>query len=120
MIIGMVVPYVTAPVLQRACKIPTEAEELWMAAVKIAPAATPSTGLLNMVSTFTNSGTSASGLTAELMISMPYMRTANPMRISPISYFFSLFMNIMKTIATAARIGENAIGFSIWMIKLSP
>ena len=113
MIIGIVVPYVTAPVLQSACKMPTEADELWIAAVKTAPAATPRTGLLNIVRTLMNSGTSASGFTAELIISIPYINTAKPIKINPMSYFFSLFINIIKTIATAARIGENDIGFSI-------
>ena len=66
--------------MHRACRMPTEADELWMAAVKSVPAATPSTGLENMVRILTNSGTSLSGSTEELIISMPYISTAKPMK----------------------------------------
>ena len=120
MMIGMAVPYVTDPVRHSACRIPTEADELWIAAVNTVPAATPSTGFENMVRMLTNSGTSLSGSTAELIMSIPYISTAKPIRIIPILYFFSLFMNIMNTMAIAASIGENDIGFSSCMKTLSP
>ena len=113
-------PYVTEPVRQSACKIPTDADELWIAAVNTVPAATPSTGFENMVSMLTNSGTSFSGSTAELIISIPYISTAKPISIMPMLYFFSLFMNIMKTMATAASMGEKDIGLRSCMNTPSP
>jgi len=83
-----------------------------MAAVKTAPASTPSTGFENMVRMLTNCGTSLRGSTALLMISMPYIRTAKPISTRPMLCFFSFLVNIMKPIAIAARIGENDIGLS--------
>lgn len=64
MMIGRAALYFTAPVMQSACKIPTEADEDWMIAVSTAPAITPRIGLVNINRMFVNSGTSASGLTA--------------------------------------------------------
>lgn len=66
MIIGRAALYFTAPVMQSACKIPTEADEDWMIAVSTAPAITPRIGLVNINRMFVNSRTSASGLTAPL------------------------------------------------------
>ena len=54
------------PLLARACKMPTEAEEDWMMAVKIVPAKMPSTGLLNWVSRLTKASDSRSGAMAAL------------------------------------------------------
>ena len=43
---GMALPKVTRPVLDKACRIPTEAEEDWMMTVTTMPTSTPSTGLV--------------------------------------------------------------------------
>ena len=118
--IGIAVPNVNPPVTESACKIPTDAEELWMTAVSSAPASTPSTGFLNMVSRFVNSGTSASGSTAPLIADIPYISTTNPSRISPVIFFLSLLPDISRIIPIIARIGENDVGFNIFIKRLSP
>jgi hypothetical protein len=43
--IGIALPYVTAPVTESACSIPTEADEDWITAVTPVPRATPFTGV---------------------------------------------------------------------------
>ena len=65
-----------------------------------------------MVSTFVNSGTSASGSTAPLIVSIPNINTAKPTMISPMSFFFS-FPDIYKMTPMIARIGENDDGFNM-------
>ena len=91
-----------------------------MTAVSSAPASTPSTGFLNMVSRFVNSGTSASGSTAPLIADIPYISTTNPSRISPVIFFLSLLPDISRIIPIKARIGENDVGFNIFIKRLSP
>ena len=51
--------------------------------VQKAPASIPSRGLLNAVRIPVNSGTSARGFTAALMLSIPYISTANPRKMVP-------------------------------------
>ena len=68
--------------------MPTEAELDWMTAVSSAPAATPSSGLLNMRNICRNSGTAASPDTAPDIVSMPNISVAKPKKISPLSFFF--------------------------------
>ena len=75
-----------APVRHRACRIPTDAEDDWITAVRRAPAITPNNGFENLSNRFVNSGTSARGFTAELIISIPYIRIAKPIKIVPISF----------------------------------
>ena len=111
MMIGSAVPKVTLPVAQSACKIPTDAEEDWITAVRTAPAIIPSTGLENMVRMLVNSGTSANGFTAFDMVSIPNIRTANPSKIPPISCFFSSLVNIRRMIPISAKIGQKDVGF---------
>ena len=120
MMMGMAAPYVTCPVADRACKIPTEAEELWMMAVRIAPAATPRTGLRNMSRMLRNSGTSCSPATALLMVCMPNIRTAKPRRIVPVSFFLSFLAVMVRITPMRARMGVNEVGLSSWMKKLPP
>ena len=93
-IIGMAEPNVIWPVELRACRIPTDADELWITAVRIAPANTPRTGFVNINRMSWNSGTSLSGATASLIDSIPNIRTAKPRRIWPISLLLLLFRNI--------------------------
>ena len=54
------------PVAHNACKIPTDAEELCIIAVNIAPAIIPNIGFENMVMNCPNSGISAKGATVPL------------------------------------------------------
>ena len=119
MMIGIAALNGTAPVRQSACRIPTDAEDDWITAVRSAPARTPSNGLENLSNRFVNSGTSASGFTAELIMSMPYIRMAKPMKIVPTSFFFESLINRINMTPMIARIGENEVGLNIRMIKLS-
>ena len=73
-----------------------------------------------MVSICVNSGTSASGFTAELIASIPYIRIAKPTSIFPMSCFFSFLQSIIIITPIIARIGENDIGFNMFIKKLSP
>ena len=66
-----------------------------------------------------NSGTSASGSTAPLIISIPNIRIANPSMIAPISCFFSLFTNMIRMTPISASIGEKEVGFNSCIKKLS-
>ena len=90
-----------------------------MIAVSTAPATTPSRGFENFTSIPVNSGTSASGSTAPLMALIPYIRIANPTKMVPTSFFFWLFVNMIRITPTRARIGENDVGLKSRIIKLS-
>ena len=71
------------PLAARACKMPTEAEEDWMTAVKIIPARIPKRGLLNWVIRLMKASDSRRGIMAELIISMPINRMPRPAIIWP-------------------------------------
>ena len=58
-----------------------------------------------------NSGTSANGFTAPLILSIPVINTANPNKISPTSAFLLFFPVIIKTIPIIARTGVKEDGF---------
>ena len=83
MMMGRAIPYVMPPVMDRACKIPTEAAEECSTAVSTAPTATPTKGLVNAVRMEVNSGMSARGLTAFFIIVVPYIRMAKPTMMEP-------------------------------------
>lgn len=53
---GMALPQVTTPVVESACKMPTEAEELWMAMVTSAPAIMPRIGFSRLANSLRKSG----------------------------------------------------------------
>ena len=90
-----------------------------MIAVSTAPATTPRIGLENFTSIPVNSGTSARGSTAPLMAFIPYIRIAKPTKIAPTSFFFWLFVNMIRTTPISASIGENDVGLKSRIIKLS-
>ena len=108
----------TAPVIQSACRIPTDADEDWIIAVRIVPARIPATGLENFRSSPVNSGTSARGFTAPLILSIPNISTAKPSMIVPMSFLRELFVKVSKIIPIIARIGEKELGFSRLIKKL--
>ena len=91
-----------------------------MMAVNTIPANTPKNGLLNKVKMFTNIGESVSGLTAPLIIFMPYIKMANPKRMPPISRRLPLLGIISKMAPNTAKISEKLSGFNNRMMKLSP
>ena len=119
MIMGTAAPKLTAPVMHSACKIPTDAEEDWITAVRMSPASTPNTGFWNLISRLVNSGTSASGETAALMESMPNIRIAKPTRMVAAFFNLSLWENSKIPTPTIARIGEKELGLSIRIQKAS-
>ena len=92
-------------------KIPTDAEDDWITAVSTVPASTPKTGMENFRRIPVNSGTSARGLTAPLMVSIPNISTENPIRIVPISFFLASFKNIRKTTPIRASTCAKDVGF---------
>ncbi len=99
-----------APVIHKACRIPTDAEEDCNRAVSTSPASIPRSGLENCVRMPVNSGTSAKGFTAPLMVSMPIIRMANPSRIVAIFLRLSLWENNKIPTPTMASTGEKEVG----------
>ena len=83
MMMGNAISKVMAPVMDRACKIPTAAEALCSTLVKATPTRIPSSGLENDVRMRMNSSLSRRGETAPDMADIPYISTAKPSRISP-------------------------------------
>ena len=112
--------YDTAPVAHNACKIPTDAEELCITAVSMIPAIIPGMGLENSSRIFVNSGTSASGLTAPDIVSIPNINTANPTRIVAMFLCLSFLEKSNSITPTIANICENDVGLSICTTKLLP
>ena len=84
-----------------------------MTAVRTIPAITPSSGLENLVRIPVNSGTSARGATASLIVLIPNIRIANPVSSVPTVRFLSLLAIINRNTPIIARIGEKEEGFSI-------
>ena len=71
------------PPAASACRIPTDAEEDWMIAVKIIPVRMPSTGLRNLVIRLIKASDSLSGIMELLIISIPMKRMPSPATICP-------------------------------------
>ena len=121
MIIGSATPYCTAPVAHNACRIPTEADELWIIAVRTAPTTIPRTGLEKAVIALAKDGLSARPATEPLMVSIPNMRMAKPIRMPPTSLRLdSLLPLIISTMPTAASTGEKEEGFKSFNQSVSP
>ena len=81
----------------------------------------PRMGLENMVSMPVKALFLASGATASLMVSMPNMRMAKPMRMAPVFFFRVPSREVMvSTMPTAASTGEKELGFSSLRNRLPP
>ena len=117
---GMALPKLTAPVALSACRIPTLALLDWIMPVRIAPASRPRIGFSKVVKSLVKAGTSLSGSTAPLMVSMPVIRMAKPSRMEPMSFLRSLLQNIYRIMPISASTGEKLAGLSIWIHQLSP
>ena len=91
-----------------ACRIPTEAEDDWMTAVKIIPAMIPINGFENLVIRLINGGYSRSGIMESPIMFIPTNKIPSPAMISPTNCTFSFFEN--TTIATPINAinGANA------------
>ena len=111
MIIGIAEPNVTLPVTDNACKTPTDAELDWIIAVRTAPASTPKMGFVKRMNNSANSGTSLRPSTALDIVSIPNISVAKPKRIVPVSFFASLFENMVSIIPISASTGVKEVGF---------
>ena len=69
------------PVDASACKIPTDAEDDWITAVKSAPTKIPRSGLSNFVIRLINASDSFKGDIAAPIISIPIKRIPSPAKI---------------------------------------
>ena len=78
---GMAEPKVTRPVLDSACKIPTEAEEDWMITVTTTPTSTPRMGLVMLTNSSWNAALSRRGDTPVSIRLMPVNRMPKPSMI---------------------------------------
>ena len=97
-----------------ACRIPTEAAELWMMAVNRVATTRPSRGFCSPARIAVNSGICASGLTASLITTMPYMSMVKPTSTVPMLFCLSFLPTIIITTPMMARMGEKFSGFSIF------
>ena len=84
----------------------TAAPEIFLA--EPTPAMTPSTGLLNIVMTEPNHGSSARGETAADICVMPVIRTAKPMTVVATSCLRPLFDAMMTAMLISATSGAKA------------
>ena len=85
----------------------------------MAPTNIPRIGLVNTISRWVNCGTWASGSTAPLIVSIPNIRTVNPINMDPRSFFFSCFAVMIRKMPINARIGVKDDGFSKRIKKFS-
>lgn len=80
---GTALPNVTTPVSLSACRMPTLAEDDWMATVAARPARRPSSGFSSAVNTPMKNCESFSGATAVSIMNMPVNRMPKPSIILP-------------------------------------
>ena len=86
---------VTTPFIAKVWSTPTDADELCITAVTIAPTKTPRKGLLpSKAKACANIGASVYGFIAPDIQSSPTNKRPNDINISPIFFFFSFFANI--------------------------
>ena len=90
-----------------------------MTAVIKRPTRTPRIGFWNAVNRLVKAGSSASGFTAPLISFMPYIRTANPIRMLPMSFFFCFLEAMIRRIPIKANTREKFSGFSSLIKALS-
>ena len=112
---GIIMPAVMLPVRESACKTPMAAAELCTTAVKASASSNPETGFCSHLSMVGNPDHSAKGLTAELIIAMPYIRSPNPTNTFPMIRLRSDFANMSRRMPTTATTGEKWTGLSIWI-----
>ena len=103
----------TTPVELTACRMPMEAEELWIRAVTAAPTRIPSRGLEKATNSSRKAGSSWRPETAFSMVFMPMNRRPSPSRIWPTICLRLLPLRNMKsTMPTAASRGPRIEGLS--------
>ena len=117
---GTALPHVTRPVADSACRMPTDADDDWMATVTRMPARTPSSGFCSEVNSWMNSGESRSGSTDEVIVSMPVNSRPKPIMIWPMLRFFGAFRNTYKIAPMNATIGAKLLGLHSSSSRLPP
>ena len=96
------------PVEARACRIPTEAEEDWIRAVKMAPMAIPISGFLKVVIKLMKVAESWRGAMASPIISIPMNSTPSPAKMELICRTFSFLTNMIQATPRKAMRGAMA------------
>ena len=97
--------------MDRDCKIPIEAAELWMIPVTTVPARTPRKGLWNAVRSAVNSSISRRGAMDVDIIVIPCMRMAKPIAIEPISLCLCCLQTMSMMIPIRATMRAKHEGF---------
>ena len=97
-----------APLVARAWRMPTEAEEDWIRAVNRAPTAMPSRGLENLVIRSTKAWESRRGIMEELIISMPINSTPRPAMIWPMWWALGILTKTTMATPMKAKRGARA------------
>ena len=104
----------TIPFNANVCKIPTDAEELWITAVITAPTIIPRIGFLpSVVKACAKIGASRYGLIASDIKLKPINRTPKPIKISATWRNFSFFENNRINAPTPISTGAKNSGFNI-------
>ncbi len=110
MMMGTAAAQVMAPVEERACKIPTEAEEDWITAVTPAPTSTPKMGFVMAWKSWAKAGSSRRGRTAASIWNMPVKSTPKPRSICPTSRRRSPLASIKRRMPAIAMAGARVVG----------
>lgn len=97
------------------CRMPTEAAEDWITPVTTAPTSTPSSGFSNAVRMLVKASEFSRPETELPMSVMPYIRTAKPTKILPMSRLRGFLHIMMSTTPMNAMIGEKFSGLSSWI-----
>ena len=106
---GKAAPKSIAPVTDSACTMPTAAEADCSTAVNAAPARMPSRGLRIEVIIPVNQGWLPSPFTAPLIVCMPNIRMAKPIRMSPTCCRAVLLLRCSRMPATATAAVSVAV-----------
>ena len=101
----------TSPAAARLCKMPTDADELWMIAVTSAPARIPRNGLCpSFTKMLQNASDSWSGATADDIVVIPTKRIPNPTIMLEISFDERLLPVSMMITPIIIAIGARLAG----------
>ena len=104
----------TIPFNASVCRIPTDAEELWIIPVTAAPARIPRNGFRpRTANACANIGASRYGVIEADIKVRPINSTPKPTRISPVCFFLLFLQNSVMTAPTPTRAGAKNSGFSI-------
>ena len=103
----------TMPLIASICKIPTDAELLWMIAVTARPTKIPKSGFCPSTRKDSEKiGASRYGSIEPDMKERPINRSAKPIRTSAPSFFLWLFANIVMNAPIPKRTGAKNSGFN--------